>query len=93
MGVGIFELAIAMSTTNPLLLIGALIELTAGIRGIFNDGDLIYMEKQLHSISLQFSLQNNSIESALRAISLESTLHNISLDNTLEQVSKYPFEN
>jgi len=31
-GVGIFELAVAISTANPLLLIGSIIELTAGIK-------------------------------------------------------------
>lgn len=91
-GVGAFELATAISTANPLLLIGALLELTAGVKGIFNDGDLIYMKKQQYVLSLEFSLKNSSIDAALSAISLSRALENVSIENALRQSNKFSFE-
>jgi len=91
-GVGIFELAVAMSTANPLLLIGSIIELTAGIKGIFNDGDIIYMEKQQHSLSLKFALQNSNLESALKALSIDNSLRETSITTSQAQTNRFSFE-
>ncbi len=91
-GVGLFELAVSMSTANPLLLLGAILELTAGVRGIFNDGDVIHMQKQQYGLSLQFSLRNVSLEAALNALSVKQSLRQVSLNASLRDLSKWSFE-
>jgi len=91
-GIGMFELAIAISHANPLLLIGGLIELTAGLSGLFNDADIIYMEKQQHGLSLEFALECNSIEVALDALSIERSLDSLSLESSIDKLSKMSFE-
>jgi len=90
LGVGVIELAVAISHANPLLLVGALMELTAGIKGIFNNGSVIYMQKLQYGLSLEFSLKQTSLESALEAISLYQSLEDISIEASLKQV-RMPF--
>lgn len=91
-GVGVMELAIAMSTANPLLLLGAILQLTAGVKGIFNDGDVIYMQKHQYALSLEFSLQNASVEAASKALSIDTSLDSISIEHSLRKISKWSFE-
>jgi len=91
-GVSAMELAVSMSTANPLLLLGAILELTAGIKGIFNDGDLIYMRRQQYGLSLTFSLRNCSLESALEALSIDTSLDNLSIERSLYEVNRKSFE-
>jgi hypothetical protein len=91
-GVGLIELAISMSTSNPLLFLGALLELTSGVKAIFNNGDVIYMQKKQLALSLQFSLRNSSIESALNALSIGHSLNGLSLNHALEQASRKSFQ-
>ncbi|MDP8268538.1 MAG: hypothetical protein P9L97_07415 [Candidatus Tenebribacter davisii] len=92
LGVGVIELAIAISHANPLLLVGALMELTAGIKGIFNDGDIIYMEKQQYGLSLEFAIKNSSMEAALDALSVERMLEKTSIEYAIEKASRMSFE-
>ncbi len=92
LGVGIFELAISMSTANPLLLLGALLQLTAGVRGIFNNGDVIQMQKHQHGLSLTFALKNASLEAAQQALSLGRTLEDGSLRRSLQRASRRSFD-
>lgn len=91
-GVGAIELAVSMSMANPLLLLGAILELTAGIKGIFNDGDLIYMQRQQYGLSLNFSLRNSSLESALKALSIDTSLERLSIEHSLKELNRKSFE-
>ncbi len=91
-GVGALEMAIAMSHANPLLFIGGLMELTAGIRGVFNSGDVIHMQRQQHGLTLEFAIQHQSLESALNALSMEQAISADNLDWALRKSSRMSFE-
>ena len=91
-GVGVLELAIAISHANPLLLIGGLLEITAGIRGIFNDADVIYMQRQQYGLSMQFAIENNSIDSAISALSIEKSIQENSADEAIAKLGRMSFE-
>jgi hypothetical protein len=86
MGVGAIELAIAMTSANPFLLIGAILELTSNIIGLFSKGDKIFLNSStnylrlsftVRSLSLKFHTESLSIENATRELSLENSLHSL----------------
>lgn len=91
-GVGIVEFAIAISTANPLLLLGSLLELTAGARAIFNNVDVIYMQNKLNSLTLEFSLKQSNLDDYIRMNSLEFAVEQNSLENYITNISRYSFE-
>jgi hypothetical protein len=92
LGVGVIELAIAISHANPLLLVGALMQLTAGVKGIFNNGDVIYMERQQYGLSLEFAIENSSLEAALDALSIERSLETKSIEYAFKKANRMSFE-
>lgn len=91
-GVGAIEFAIAISTANPLLLLGSLLQITAGVRALFNDGDVIYMQRQQFGLSLKFSLQICSLEAALQTLEIDRSHNSLSLENSINQQSRMSFE-
>lgn len=61
LGVGIIKLAIACSTANPFLLIGSFLHIASGIRGIFNDGGIIFFNKVTNHYRLEVVSHSHSI--------------------------------
>ncbi len=85
-GIGAIELAIAISTANPFLLIGAVLYLTSGVVGILNDDSLFYFKKIHKSLSIEFSLNALDVESYLKQYSIENYLYNISIEKSLSDI-------
>lgn len=70
-GIGALELAIAMSTCNPFLFIGAILEITSGIIGTLNEGSRVYIE--ISNNRFRLDVKNNilSLNEANKKLSLE----------------------
>ncbi len=64
LGLGAIELALAVSSANPFLLIGAVLELTAGIRGFCNSGAQIYMRIQTDCLAIEFDVDSLNLQKA-----------------------------
>jgi len=87
LGLGAFELAVAVSTANPLLLIGATLQLTATVRGLMNDGAVILFSRMNDGLSLDFSHARLSAEAELESQSIERGLDALSIDHSLDKLS------
>lgn len=90
-GVGVLELALSLSSANPFLLIGSVLQLCAGIKGIMNDSAVIYMAKINYNLTVEFALDNLSVNQALYEISVEKALHDISVLKALDDLSPGSF--
>lgn len=86
-GVGALEAAIAFSTANPFLLIGAVIQLTAGIRALFNEGCVVSFSLKLNSYGIDIKLDEVSLSNILRMYDLGQCLDNLGIDKQIEQCS------
>lgn len=82
-GVGGVELAIAMSTYNPFLLIGAVLHLTSGLKGMINDGAIIYFKNYQQSLTVEFSVNTLNVKAYLENYSIEHSLNEVDVEKNL----------
>lgn len=71
LGVGALELAIAMSTCNPFLFIGAILEITSGIIATLNEGSRVYIEISNNKFRLDVKNNMLSLGESNKRLSLE----------------------
>ncbi|MDR3595063.1 hypothetical protein [Clostridium sp.] len=90
-GVGALEFAIAMSTCNPFLLIGGALHLVSGLKGMMNDGAVIYFKNIQSALTIEFSMNTLNIESYLKKYSIGNSLNNVSIDKSLSEI-KLPYK-
>ena len=86
-GVGVLELAIALSTYNPFLLIGATLQLTATVLGILNEGAVVIFTRRTDCISMDFSLKIKSLPFSLDQLSLKKQHEAMSMKASLDKFS------
>ncbi|MDR2718687.1 MAG: hypothetical protein LBB89_11590 [Treponema sp.] len=97
-GVGALELAIALSSANPFLLLAAGLHLTSGIRGLFNDGATIIFRKNIKSLLIEFSLDCFNIKEYIKTYNINNEIDNFLFTKTEvsysigEQIKKYNFK-
>lgn len=79
LGIGILELALSIKNTNPFLLIGAILQIVGGVKGVFNDASKIYFKKiyshyyiiisnpqaDIDKVIASYYLKNNELEKDL----------------------------
>lgn len=88
-GVGAIELALACSTANPFLLFGSFLHIASGIKGICNDGAVIYFDKvtnhwrlqvSFKKYSMQYFAKNNKIDSKIQKNRIEDYYNKNKID-------------
>lgn len=84
-GVGALELAIAMSTANPFLLIGSILHLTSGLKGMLNEGSVIYFKNLHKGLTIEFSTDSLKIDRYINKYSIEESIKGKSLDTHLKR--------
>lgn len=84
MGIAGIDLAIAMSTANPLLLIAASLQFTSGIRGLLNDSSVIRFKKMQDHLTISFSLEFNNIEESFNRLTPKSSLDKLSINRSFK---------
>jgi hypothetical protein len=82
-GVGALELAIAISSANPFLLIAASLHLTSGIRSLFNDGATIKFRKNIETLFIEFTLGDFNVARYIKMYNIKEELKNYSLNNNI----------
>ena len=87
MGVGALELAIALSTSNPFLLVGAVLHLTSGIQGLLNEGTVIFFRNYNAYLNVEFSTNALNVNAYLSSCSLENNIKNKSIQDNLARTS------
>jgi len=88
-GVGGMELAVAMSTFNPFLLIGAVLHLTSGLKGMINDGAIIYFKNYQQNLTVEFSINTLNVNAYLERYSIEHSLNEVDVEKNLP---KFPYK-
>jgi hypothetical protein len=89
-GVGALELAIAISSANPFLLIAASLHLTSGIRALFNDRATILFRKNISTLMIEFSLDSFNIQKYIKMYNISNETIDYSINNKLKV---YSFDN
>lgn len=69
LGVGALELAIAISSANPFLLIGGALRITAGLKGVFNERARYYFRVLNDRLSIEFASSEYDIVKLNRKLS------------------------
>lgn len=85
-GVGAMELAIALSTANPFLLIGSVLHLTSGLKGMLNDGAVIYFKNIQRSLTIEFAVDSLNVKAYLDEYSVHRAVESISVENSLNEI-------
>lgn len=91
LGIGALELAIALSTANPFLLIGSILHLTSGIRGMLNDGSVIYFKKLHHTLSIEFSIDALKVDEYIKTYSIQQSIKKLSLKEQRKDI-EFPYK-
>jgi hypothetical protein len=89
-GVGTLELAIALSSANPFLLIAAGLHLTSGIRALFNDGAVIKFRKNINTLFIEFSVDAFNIQKYIKEYAINDVVKVHSVKNA---IGKYSINN
>ena len=85
LGIGALELALAMSSANPLLLIATILHLTSGIKGLINDGSVIFFRKNFENVLIEFSMNSLNINAYLKSYSIDNSINTLSINNNLNK--------
>ena len=86
-GVGTIELAIAISSANPFLLIAATLELTSSLKGIFNKGDRVFFQNLKNSLSIHFSLTQITLDNIAKVFSLNTSIKELELNRNIHSLT------
>jgi hypothetical protein len=84
-GVGALELAIALSSANPFLLIAAGLHLTSGIRALFNDSATIKFRTNINTLFIEFSVDAFNIQRYIATYSIQNEIKEYSLKNNINE--------
>lgn len=82
-GVGALELALAFSTANPFLLVGATLQLTAGLKGMLNSSAVVYFRRIHTGIRIEFQLQSSKVEASLEEHKIQKSLTGMKVQSSL----------
>ncbi|MGM0411418.1 MAG: hypothetical protein ACQEQF_11750 [Bacillota bacterium] len=83
LGVAGIDLAIAMSTANPLLFVGATLQLVSGIKGIINEGAVVYFQKLHQELKVEFSLESLKIDKNIRDNMIDKSMSEVKVKNSV----------
>ena len=89
-GYGAVEMAIAFSTSNPFMLVGGILSLTSGLKGLLNNSAAVYFKKVQYGLTIEFAIDSFNIEAYLQKCMFENILKNLTFE---EKKHYYSFEN
>lgn len=90
-GIGGLELAIALSTANPFLLIGGILSLTSGIKGMVNESAVVYFTNIHKGLTLEFAANTLNIEAYRRNYELRTATRKLSLQESKKKID-FPYQ-
>ena len=80
-GIGGIELAFALSTCNPFLLLGAALTLTAGIRALVTDAASMYFTAATNSLTIQLAIDDISMANIAEHYTIDTAVSRLEIDN------------
>ena len=84
-GIGVFELAIALSSANPFLLIATGLHLTSGVRALFNDSATIIFRKNIDTLFIEFSVDCFNVQRYTTTYGIQEKIKEYSLENNISE--------
>lgn len=85
-GMAAITFAVALSTCNPFVLIGASLKLTSSIRSLLNDGALIRFNEEYGYLHASFIIDELSVEKIIESLSMEREIDICSPDYTIDSL-------
>lgn len=86
LGVGALELAISLSTSNPFLLIGSILHLTSGIKGMLNDSSIMYFKNLHYGLTMEFSINNLGADERIKRYSVQESIKKLELEEHIKNL-------
>ena len=86
LGIGALELAISLSTSNPFLLIGSILHLTSGIKGMLNDNSTVYFKNLHYGLTLEFSINTLDVNERIKMYSVQKSVKRLSLGENMKRI-------
>jgi hypothetical protein len=84
-GIGALEVAIALSSANPFLLIAAGLHLTSGVRALLNDSATINFRKNIDTLFIEFSLDSFNVQRYIAKYNIQKEIKEYSLKNNASE--------
>ena len=82
-GYGALEVAIAFSTANPFLLIGGILSLTSGLKGLLNSNATVFFRNIQYGLTLEFAVNSLSIEAYLKNYKLGEAIKSYTVEKNI----------
>jgi hypothetical protein len=86
-GVGALEVAVALSSANPFLLIAASLHLTSGIRALLNDSATIKFRKNIDTLFIEFSIDSFNVKKYIKQYNINNEVGDLSINKTVKLYS------
>lgn len=86
-GVGALEMAIAFTTANPFLLVGGILSLTAGLKGLMNSSARVYFRKIHYGLSIEFAMDTLNVDAFIKKYRVEENINGLTVQNNIASLS------
>ena len=86
-GVGALEMAIALSTANPFLLIGGILSLTSGLKGLLNSSAKVYFKRIHAGLTIEFAVDSLNVEAYIKQYKVNESIKKYSIEDNIKQFS------
>lgn len=86
-GVGALEMAIALSTANPFLLIGGILSLTSGLKGLLNSSAKVYFKRIHAGLTIEFAVNTLNVEAYIKRYKVDVNIKKYSIEENIKQLS------
>ena len=83
-------MAISISSRNPLLLIGAELQLTAGVKGVINNGTVVYFRKIHERLKIEFSINSIKVQKSIKNIKIGKSIESMKIESSIESAKWKP---
>jgi hypothetical protein len=81
------ELALALTSCNPFLLLGAALQLAGSFKALMNEGTVVLFRRLQNRLTVEFVLGELSVDKELDAMGVDVALASESVDASLESMS------
>jgi len=87
LGIGSLELAIAFSTANPFLLIGASLRIAGTLKGIANNSAVVFFKQYHNVLTIEFHIATNTVEENIAKSTMDTSIKLNSIESSINKNS------
>jgi len=84
LGIGSLELAIAFSTANPFILVGASLRIASTMKGLANNSAVVFFKRYHNVLTIEFHISTNTVEENIAKNTVDASISLNSLKSSIE---------